>query len=116
MSSQSAQARKHDSPRSLRLPDAPPYVPRLRRLLTNLQCAIILAWLLEHRPDRIGFDAQDKPHATPPSCCRGRVCEALPDRAPLAAHIIDEGGHTLASVFYIDMNDVFPEERYTKEE
>jgi hypothetical protein len=33
-----------------------------------------------------------------------------------AAHIIDEGGNTLASVFYIDTNDVFPEERYTKEE
>ncbi|KAJ7815479.1 hypothetical protein B0H14DRAFT_3878255 [Mycena olivaceomarginata] len=94
-----------------------PYAP-LRRLLTNLQRAIILTRLLEHRPDRIGFDAQDKPHATPPSRCRGRVCEALPDRG--RAHIIDGnvepgGMHTLASVFYIDTNHMYPKERYTME-
>ncbi|KAJ7815482.1 hypothetical protein B0H14DRAFT_3878257 [Mycena olivaceomarginata] len=75
-----------------------PYAP-LRRLLTNLQRAIILARLLEHRPDRIGFDAQDKPHATPPSCCRGQP----------------GGMHTLASVFYIDTNHMYPQERYTME-
>ncbi|KAJ7815488.1 hypothetical protein B0H14DRAFT_3476116 [Mycena olivaceomarginata] len=75
-----------------------PYAP-LRRLLTNLQRAIILARLLEHRPDRIGFDAQDKPHATPPSCCRGQP----------------GGMHTLASVFYIDTINMYPEERYAME-
>jgi hypothetical protein len=80
--------------------------------------AIILARLLEYRPDRIGFDAQDKPHATPPSRCRGRVCEALRDRG--RTHIIDgnvepRGMNTLASVFCVDTSHMYPEERYTKE-
>ncbi|KAJ7796858.1 hypothetical protein B0H14DRAFT_3494359 [Mycena olivaceomarginata] len=94
-------ARKHSSVATTR-PTPRALSPSTTGSSTDLQRAIILIWVLGHRPDLIGYDAQDTARAHHRRAVGRHVCEALREGGPSASHVVDEnvepeGRHTLPS-------------------
>jgi hypothetical protein len=77
-------------------------------------------WLVEHDPNRVCYEDQDKAHAPTSAILSGRRFAAHYgiEGGVSAAHmrLDDTGEHTEEPIFFVDSNQVVPGDRYSEEE